>query len=205
MAEIPERKRLIEYLPPFMRRFKELQQITSSEDKQMSEIDECISRMIDEAFITDCGEYGVKKYETLLGIMPDSGDTLSDRKEMILAHWRDFLPYTIRTLIRRLNVYCGDDFEITGNLADYELEIHTHILSDVVLRDIEKDVDHMIPENMHISIFNSISREINGNIYGSGAVVTGVSQSIETKNKTVTIGTAAYCAATVAIAKKERS
>ena len=168
MAEIPERKRLIEYLPPFMRRFKELQQITSSEDKQMVEIDSCISRMIDEAFITDCDEYGVEKYENLLGIMPASGDTLSERKERVLVHWCDFLPYTVRTLIRKLNVYCGDDFEISGSLADYELEIHTHILSQVAEREVWKFVLQMIPENVHASFFNEIPVETTGCLhYGS--------------------------------------
>ena len=67
----------------------------------------------------------------------------------------------------------------------------------------EEKLNNTLPA--HIGFQFLFRKAIIGSVYGGGAVVSGASQSIATKNKTVTIGTSAYCAATVAIAKKERS
>ena len=71
-----ERKKLIEYLPEFMQTFAEMKEIMRAEDEEITAIDENLQKILDNAFIEDCDEYGIRKYETLLGIMASTEDTL---------------------------------------------------------------------------------------------------------------------------------
>lgn len=183
MAEIPERKKLIEYLPEFMRHFKELQQVTSVEEKRMEDIDGKIANLIDEAFIEDCDETGIAKYEGFLGITPEPADTLPERKKRVLIYWNNYLPYTIRTLARKVRAYCGDKFELGGSLKDYELEIHTSLESPSTVREVESETDLMIPENMHVSIFNNVDRAASGKMHVGCAVAKNITRTIYTKTE----------------------
>ena len=92
MAETIDRKKLIDYLPPIMQNFTEIKQITKVEQTEVNSLDFEIGRALDNAFIEDCDEYGIKKYEKLVGVTPTAQDTLESRKSRVLIRWNDFIP-----------------------------------------------------------------------------------------------------------------
>lgn len=182
MADIPDRKKLIEYLPPFMQSFKEIQEICRVENARVNEIDKDIARLLDEAFISDCDGYGIRKYENMLGILPEAADSLEDRKARVLVRWNDFIPYTFRALVQRLNTYCGvNNYDLECDFENYELMISTHLTHPTAVRELEKTIDRMVPLNMHYETLNDIYHEINAVVYGAGAAIAGIQSTITTE------------------------
>ncbi len=116
------RKRLIDYLPPFMQDFAEIKAVMRTEQPELDRAWLDIQIPLADAFIMDCDEYGIKKYESFVGTIPDPEDTLDARKARVLIYWNNFVPYTYRVLVRRLNELCGaGNYEIYGSLENYEL------------------------------------------------------------------------------------
>lgn len=171
MADTIERKKLIEYLPPFMQQFPEMQEIMKTQNLETDRINKNMLAILDNAFIEDCNEYGIKKYESILGIVPIAEDTLESRKIRVLNRWNDTLPYTYRVLLRRLNIFCGvNNYDIGGNLENYELFIKTDIPEKGQVEELEVLLDGMIPENIYMDAANEMKRKLISLQYMAGTV-----------------------------------
>lgn len=167
-----ERIRLIDYLPPVMQDFAEMQEIMGVENKETDQIDSDIRRVFDSGFIADCDEWGIEKYEQILGIVSDTSDTLELRKSRVMIHWNDSVPYTYRTLVKRLNAICGvNNYTISGDLEDYILNITTKMDIPGQTKEVEEALAKMLPENIAYSLNNRLLREICGGVMLAGAVV----------------------------------
>ncbi|MEY8428714.1 putative phage tail protein [Lachnospiraceae bacterium 46-15] len=166
-----ERKRLIEYLPQLMQGFAEMKEIMSAEDKEIDRIEANVQRALDNAFIEDCDEYGIRKYETLLGIMPSTEDTLESRKSKVLIRWNAYVPYTYKVLVRKLDLICGADrYAISGNSEDYHLCFSTSLELFGEVRELEKLFENVLPANLYYEAKNMIVCESSGLALGSGGV-----------------------------------
>ena len=178
-----------------MQSFKELREITRVEETQLNQIDEDVAQILNEAFIMDCSEYGIQKYESILGILPEITDSLEDRKARVLIRWNDSLPYTIRTLIEKLNSYCGvNNYDLVlDRLNDYEITIYTHFRLHTAIQELEATLDKMIPLNVHYETFNDLVRDIDGTCFGASATVTSIVSTTTTEtNKSETITQSMY-------------
>lgn len=178
-----ERKKLIDLLPEFVQQFKEFKEIMEAEDEQMDLIDKNVQRILNNAFIADCDEYGIKKYEALLNITPIADDTLESRKSRVLLQWNDALPYTYRTLIKRLDTFCGPgNYEIESDLKNYTLMLKTHLSMPGQVQELEKMIDCIIPFNIVVTTENSLHHDLNGTVFMGGATVQTSHFIIETLN-----------------------
>lgn len=167
-----ERTRLIDYLPRVMQDFAEIQEIMKVENRETDQIDSNIRRVLDSGFIADCDEWGIQKYEQILGIVPDIGDTLELRKSRVMIHWNAFVPYTYRTLVKKLNAICGvNNYNISGDLENYMLNITTKMDVPGQTKEVEEALAKMLPENIAYSLNNKLLREIHGGVMLTGAVV----------------------------------
>lgn len=172
MAETIDRKKLIDYLPPIMQNFTEIKQITKVEQKETDALDYEIGKVLDNAFIEDCDEYGIKKYEKLVGATPTAQDTLESRKSRVLIRWNDFIPYSYRVLIRKLNIFCGvNNYDISGDLKNYELFISTHLSIIGQTTELEKMLDKMLPVPIVFTLFNDLEYELIGHAHSHGITV----------------------------------
>lgn len=171
MDDKMERKKLLDYLPDFMRQFSEMKEITETEDTELDEIDISIQKVIDNAFIEDCDEYGIKKYETLLGISPSSQDTLDSRRSRVFLRWNDDIPYTYRVLIRKLNALCGvNNYTITGDESAYYLHFETSLGLFGQVKELEQLLEKILPVNIYYELSNSLRLEANNEIKLAGSV-----------------------------------
>lgn len=174
-----ERKKLIEYLPPFLAQFEEIKEIMRAEDGQLDDIDRSIQQALNNSFITDCDEYGIKKYETFLSIMPGPEDTLESRKSRVLLRWNEYVPYTYRVLVNRLNAFCGvNNYEITGNLKRYYLHIRTNLNLPGQVAEFEKMCDRIIPMNIEAAAANQMEHVPWGPVSMGGAVAASIERTI---------------------------
>ena len=130
-----------------MQSFGELQEIMRVEEKWMDKLQAGIEKIYDNAFIEDCDEYGIRKYEALLGILPGPQDKLEVRKRRVLAEWNMVMPYTYRTMLRQLNVLCGvNNYDIDSDLENYRISFSIYERDDV--SEIERVVDRILPQNI---------------------------------------------------------
>ena len=103
-----DRKALIDYLPPFIQQFIEMQEIMKSANLETDEMDSNIENTWNNAYIVDADEDGISKYEQFLGLVPLSTDSLEVRRQRVLSAWNPETNFTIKTLIRKLNDLCGE-------------------------------------------------------------------------------------------------
>lgn len=176
------RKKLLKYLPDFMKQFVEMKEINQAGDKEFQHLDGNIERLLNNAFIEDCDEYGIQKYENLLGITPNAEDTLDSRKSRVLLRWNDYVPYTYRVLVNRLNTFCGvNNYTITGDQSDYYLHFETRLELFGQVKELEDLFERILPENMYYESMNSLDCQINGNAF-IGAGVCYVAKIIMTND-----------------------
>lgn len=180
-----DRKKLIDYLPPIMQNFTEIKQITKVEQTEVNSLDFEIGRVLDNAFIEDCDEYGIKKYEKLVGVTPTAQDTLESRKSRVLIRWNDFIPYSYRVLIRKLNIFCGvNNYDISGDLKNYELFISTHLSIVGQTTELEKMLDKMLPVPIVFTLFNDLEYELIGYAHSHGVTVETKAITINSETNT---------------------
>lgn len=171
--EVMTRKRLIDYLPPFMQDFAEIKAIMKTEQPELDRAWLDIQIPLADAFIMDCDEYGLKKYEAFVGVMPGPGDTLDERKARVLIWWNNFIPYTYRVLVRRLNALCGaGNYEISGSLENYELLLKTNLMLGGQMQSLEHLIIQMVPMNMNCGAENELICDADGFMGCAGGVCT---------------------------------
>lgn len=152
-----DRKKLIDYLPPIMQNFAEIKQITKVEQKETDTLDYEIGRILDNAFIQDCDEYGIEKYEYILGITASNGDKLDVRKMRALARWNNSLPYSYRILIRKLDILCGvGEYLIEDDSKHYALRLRTYFEDKWKVNELREVLEQMLPVNIVLDYLNTI-------------------------------------------------
>lgn len=147
MDNLVLRKALISYLPDCMKRYREMQEIARVEDMQFGRMDDCMNKILNNAFIEDADEYGIKKYESLLGIVPETDDSITSRRARVLLYWNNTIPYTYKNLIEKLNMYCGvNNYDVEADLEHYYLSLS--IYEKINIEEIEKFLETMLPCNI---------------------------------------------------------
>lgn len=167
------RKRLIDYLPPFMQDFAEIKAIMKTENPELDQAWLTVRIPLADAFIMDCDEYALKKYESFVGIIPGPEDTFDARKARVLIYWNNFIPYTYRVLVRRLNTLCGaGNYEISGSLENYELFLKTNLMFGGQVQSLEHLLEQMVPMNMNCGADNQITCQTDGFAGCAGGICT---------------------------------
>ena len=115
---------MIELLPPYLRQYKEMQQIMSVEDTEIETINNTHNQLVDNRYITTCDETGIKRFETMLHITPLLNDTLADRKLRCITKWNQKLPYNYSVLENKIAQLCGSDgYSLELNFSSFELTV----------------------------------------------------------------------------------
>ena len=140
---------LIEYLPPYMQEYKQMQEIMNGEQPEFDLAWEKCADALDDLFIISATEYGVNRWEKMLGITPKDTDTLDERKFRILARLNQELPYTMRKLDECLTVLLGKGNYVIDLQADkYHIEIKLALGNKNNYQEVVDVLKKMIPANL---------------------------------------------------------
>lgn len=151
-----------QYWPPVVRDTDEFQQIAAAENPVFNKLQACIYRVLQDVFVHDATDNGVRRWEAILNIEPAAGDTLDDRKSRILTYLSIKLPYTWRVLEQMLTEFLGDDLLSMRYVNDMAtLTINVNGTSDENVRTIKTLLGKVLPENIEFAIYNQ--REVNEN------------------------------------------
>lgn len=149
---------LVSYLPPFMKKFKEVTVALEAENPEFVLILKAISQALQNEFIETADEYGISRFEKMLNIQPDPINTLEERKALTLSRWMDHSTYTIQTLTNKLIFLLGDDIEIKQEPNEYRLEIVTHIKTAGFVDELKKIIKAYVPADIRVICRNIIER-----------------------------------------------
>ncbi|WP_418527341.1 putative phage tail protein [Longicatena caecimuris] len=162
---------LIQYLPPFMRQYLPLKLVTGAENKIFQDALSELKKIDNNEFIQTADSNGLKRFESMMGIISYHEESLDTRRNRILAKWNDELPYTINALKKKLDIVCGEhQYEIQCKFSEYQMEIVTHLKNYGQIDEFYNIVDYMIPCNILLSIINTLTNEIDMSLYVGGVV-----------------------------------
>lgn len=141
---------ILNYLPPVVRDTAEFQQIAEAENPEFNNFLSCIYQALQDSFVQDASEYGVKRWEAILSITPAEGATLDERKTAILAYLSVKLPYTWRVLERMLISMLGEG-NVSVKLNNDTATLTVAVALDTTesqLADVQTLLDRVLPRNL---------------------------------------------------------
>ncbi len=171
---------LLSYWMPVLRQIKELKEIAKAEEPELRYILAECDRTLANMFITTADEYGISRFESMMGIYPDEGEDLETRRFNVLIKWDDKVPYTDEELHNRLLSLCGseDKFDITPHYEDYYIDITTELGVKGAFDAVTTLIMDMLPCNIELFLKNILKAEKISPLYFGVALSTAMSYQI---------------------------
>lgn len=143
-----------QYLPKVLQSVKELQLVNKDLDIELDLLKGYVKGVYSETIVSSATEYGVKKWEKTLNIVPKEGDSLATRKFVIQNILTNKLPYTVRWLMNKLTEITGSSSAWTLNI-EYESYTVTIVLAGLNtdwMMEVQKVLRIALPANMELLI-----------------------------------------------------
>ena len=144
---------LNDYLPDVLRGNVELESLLDGQQPEVSSLWDALDGALQDQFPATAGEYGIARWEELLGEPSRDTDTLEDRRFRVLARLSARLPYTEAGLRRSLAELCGGDgFSLEVDGGSYTLTVRVALASAKNFDAAETMVRQMAPANLVMDI-----------------------------------------------------
>lgn len=140
---------LLDYLPPFMREYREMKCIMDADQPEFQTVSNSTETIKNNQFITTCNEQGISRFEKMLNIEPLPADTLQTRIGRVWARWIDTIPYTIKALANKLDVLLGAGTHTeTVDYNNYTMKVEINIDVSDRFKAVNELLEDIIPMNM---------------------------------------------------------
>ena len=142
-------RRLIDYLPPFVGEYKEIEAIMDTEQPVFEKVWEDAENVLADQFVSSATEKGIARYEKILGITPKGTHTLEERRFDVLARMNEQLPYTMEQLHTSLASLCGKDgYALKLDANRYTITIKLALANENNLKAVTELLSKMMPANI---------------------------------------------------------
>jgi len=166
---------LLGKLPKYHRKITEFEEISKALNPEFVLAVAYLNKALDNMFIATADEDAIGRMESIVGIIPDEGDTLDIRRVRVQAKFSECLPYTDETLDERLTTLCGvDGYEIDRKYKQYQLDITTKLDNGNIFDTVIDTLDVIMPCNLDVTYKNLINTVSPLNLY-----IGGVSKVVE--------------------------
>lgn len=170
---------LLSYWMPVLKQIKELKEIAKAEEPELRYILEACDRTLSNFFITTADEYGISRFEKMMGIFPDEDEDLEARRYNVLIKWNDKVPYTDEELYNRLLSICGEgNFTIIPHYEEYGINITTEIGIRGAFDAVTTLLLDMLPCNLVLTLRNILKAQKNTPLTVGVAVSTAMAYQI---------------------------
>ncbi len=154
-------RQVIDYLPEWLREFREIKILCGRYQAQMDELWNTIESLWSNNFILSLDEHGCDRWEKVLNLKNKDMYTLQDRRNNIAGRLAEQRPYTFKKLRMILDVLCGKDgYTIELFPEIYTIRIKVMLTSKNMLNDVKALLDRMIPANL------VVDADLMYNVYG---------------------------------------
>lgn len=144
---------ILKYLPSVIQDLKEFKNIAEVENPEIDLVSKAIEDVMNNQFVNDSTENGVKRWESILKIYPKGSDSLDVRKFRIIARLNEQLPYTMTTLENQLLNLCGKDgyyVELKNN--EYILSVKINLVAKKKFEEVDELLKRVVPANLVIDL-----------------------------------------------------
>ena len=100
-----------------------------------------------DLFTGTATENGIARRENLYSIIPNDTDTLEDRRYRVLTKENSEIPYTIRSLKRKLETLCGEN-GVTIELTEEKITVKVALARKGMYEDTTKMLEEIVPLNL---------------------------------------------------------
>jgi len=151
-------RQLIDYLPDFLKEFRELKYIMAAEQMEIDGLNSRIDRVLGNMFLDTADEYSIAYQEKMYGLQPLSDDTLEERRFRLSLLWKNNIPYTMNTLRDKLNEICsdkgnnGEAYEIMLNNSAFTIAVKIAVSNVKNYNQVSNLLKQMCPANLMINI-----------------------------------------------------
>ncbi len=140
----------IEY-PEVINEMKAMQTIFNEEETCGKILEKNIECLEKDIHLNSQTERGIKRRESILGIIPQETETLQDRRVAIICKWYDKPPYTISYLRKRLDDLCKN-YTIEINKETMVMKIRLYIEIHNQFLKIMEMIENIVPLNVIIDL-----------------------------------------------------
>ena len=149
MSESHSNFELYDFLPPVLQRVRELARLCEIEQDGFDEAGRCIVQALAEQFCAQAGEYGIGRWEKLLGIVPATSALPEERRRIVQLRLSEQLPFTLRRLREMLSAVVPEDEYLLELLpGDYCLKVRLALSGKGHLADMEAVLRRVLPANI---------------------------------------------------------
>jgi hypothetical protein len=144
---------ILTYIPPVLRDYKEYKAIATAINPELNLLWQAIEDALNDQFIMNSTENGVKRRENILKIIPKGTDTLDERKFRLIARENEKLPYTYRALEQNIIKLCGKDgYSLTVSNNTFTITVRLALTNKSNYNDVDSLIHKLAPENMVIDL-----------------------------------------------------
>ena len=176
------------YLPDILKEFRELNALFHAEEPQFQLLVHNQIGLLDNLFIDTATSEGLKRFEQILHLYPNPGDTIAVRRSNVMAAWFSDKKYTLKTLLNRLSTLQGNDnIQLEWDEDDnYLLHVITRLEIMGQVDRLYEILEEMLPADVAYESVNYIEFNETFNVfYGVGLVGTGTLFLTDDFNETV--------------------
>lgn len=162
---------LIDYLPLYFKNIKEFTAMMAAEQPEMTALYKAIKDYTDNQFYDSLTPEGCSRWESILGIEPEGGATLEQRRAAIKSKAADIPAYTFQRVHDLMETIFGEDgFVMEEERVTYTLRLwnltgdRTKWLTAIDL------LEKMVPVNIIIDQGSWSGVEFEGPRYGMGVI-----------------------------------
>lgn len=145
-----EDRPLIDYLPNVIKNVREYQALTHTEQPEIFKLFEEIQTALNNEFVLTSTEYGLRRWETILGIIPNpASETIQFRRNRILLRIQTFLPFTERWLKQKIDeLFTVGDVVFSVDYNHYKVNAMINQADMNLLNEVKLLFKKVIPANM---------------------------------------------------------
>lgn len=143
---------ILGWIPFAFRDIEEFKALAAAENLELDELYQAIENLMNDQFVNDATEVGIKRWEKLLGINAPSEATLDERRWEILNRLNIKIPYTITMLRNKLTALYGSDFILKVINDTYTVKVRIPSASIKTLPSTQAMLDVIVPANMMIDL-----------------------------------------------------
>ncbi len=144
-------KDTIGYMPQYMAQLREMQELYRLLQGEFDTMYFIKDKYMNECFVLTCEDYGLERYEKILGIVPPLTDSVEDRRLRVLAALNGDTPYTFERVYEKLKLLCGENNVYMEYAKDiYTLRVMVQLDAKSKYSSVIKMLREMIPCNISL-------------------------------------------------------
>lgn len=142
-------RQLIEYLPEWLRDFREIKILCGKQQIQAEKLWRVLELIWGNHFMDTLDESGCERWEQMLQLHHKDTYTLEERRNYIAGRLAEQRPFTYKGLKQMLSILCGrEGYTIALFPETYTLVVKVQLISKNMLADVKKLLDRIVPANL---------------------------------------------------------